>query len=310
MKILNYLFLVALMLNSASAQNVGAWYTTIKVINETGQPVVNATAQMQWYVNAPDGTLTFDQTEGLTDTNGIFTTSHKANGSITLGFFASKTGYYSTGTSHQLATKYYDDPAKWNHNVTLLLKKVGKPVAMYAKRLNTHAPDLDKPIGFDLELGDWVAPYGRGVNSDINFTGHFDKHADGESDFTLTVGFPKDGDGIKEFYVPEAELGGGLRSPNEAPKDGYKPQWVQTDNRKPGKPIETNQDPNRNYLFRVRTVKDHEGNIVSAHYGKIYGDFMQFTYYLNPTPNDRNIEFNPKQNLLQGLQSFEQVAQP
>ena len=69
-------------------------------------------------------------------------------------------------------------------------------------------------------------------------------------------------------------------------------------------------DPNRNYFFRVRTAKDHEGNIVSAHYGKIYGDFMQFTYYLNPTPNDRNIEFDPKQNLLGGLQSFEQVSAP
>jgi hypothetical protein len=31
---------------------------------------------------------------------------------------------------------------------------------------------------------------------------------------------------------------------------------------------------------------------------------------MNPTPNDRNIEFDPKQNLLQGLQSFEQVGQP
>jgi hypothetical protein len=66
----------------------------------------------------------------------------------------------------------------------------------------------------------------------------------------------------------------------------------------------------KEHFFWVRTVKDHEGNIVSAHYGKIYGDFMQFTYYLNPTPNDRNIEFDPKQNLLQGLQSFEQVSAP
>jgi hypothetical protein len=60
----------------------------------------------------------------------------------------------------------------------------------------------------------------------------------------------------------------------------------------------------------VRTVKDHAGNIVSARYGKIYGDFMQFSYYLNPTPNDRNIEFDPKQNLLGGLKSFERVSAP
>jgi hypothetical protein len=37
---------------------------------------------------------------------------------------------------------------------------------------------------------------------------------------------------------------------------------------------------------------------------------MQFSYYLNPTPNDRNIKFDPKQNLLGGLQSFERVSAP
>ena len=55
---------------------------------------------------------------------------------------------------------------------------------------------------------------------------------------------------------------------------------------------------------------DYSGNIVSAHYGKIYGDFMTFKYYLNPTPKSRNVEFDPKQNLLGGLQSFEQVSAP
>jgi len=69
-------------------------------------------------------------------------------------------------------------------------------------------------------------------------------------------------------------------------------------------------NPNRIYYFRVRTKMDENGNVVSAHYGKIYGDFMQFRYYFNPTPNDRNIEYDPKQNLLGGLQSFEQVTAP
>ena len=48
----------------------------------------------------------------------------------------------------------------------------------------------------------------------------------------------------------------------------------------------------------VSTVLDANGNVKSALYGKIYGDFMKFTYYLNPTPNSRNMEFDPKNNLL------------
>ena len=78
----------------------------------------------------------------------------------------------------------------------------------------------------------------------------------------------------------------------------------------------------QNYFFRVRIKKDDRGNIFSALYGKISGDFNQedggyvvrgwlsFTYYLNPTLNDRNMEFNSKQNLFKNLPSLEQVSTP
>ncbi len=181
---------------------------------------------------------------------------------------------------------------------------------MYAKSVRTYVPDVDKPIGYDLMVGDWVGPFGKGINADIRYTGHFDKYTNGESDFTLTVTFPNSGDGIQEFTVPEPEKGSGLRSAHEAPENGYQSKWMQTDNRAPGKPIETNRDANRNYYFRVRTKVDDRGNIVSAHYGKIYGDFMTFTYYFNPTINDRNVEFDPKQNLFTNLKPGEGVNEP
>ena len=119
----------------------------------------------------------------------------------------------------------------------------------------------------------------------------------------------------KNFSAPasvqEAKEGvSDLRSSQEAPADGYQSKWIQTDNRKQGQPTETNRDLHHNYFLRVRTVLDHQGNVVNALYGKIYGDFMQFRYYLNPTPNSRNIEFDPKQNLLHGVKSFEQVNAP
>ena len=69
-------------------------------------------------------------------------------------------------------------------------------------------------------------------------------------------------------------------------------------------------NPNLNYYFRVRTKVDDGGNIVSAYYGKIYGDFMQFSYYLNPTPNSRNVEFDPKRNLMTHLKFDEGVSAP
>ena len=74
--------------------------------------------------------------------------------------------------------------------------------------------------------------------------------------------------------------------------------------------MESNWDEYRNYYFRVRTKLDENGNVVSARYGKIYGDFMQFSYYFNPTPNDRNVEFDPKQNLMTNLKPDEGVNEP
>ncbi|HTR43604.1 MAG TPA: hypothetical protein VMH87_18480, partial [Pseudomonadales bacterium] len=256
---------------------------------------------------------TYGEIKGMTDMNGIFSASH-TDSSWDLAITAKKTGYYTTRIGHELYVPGQFDASKVaanrNTTMTFLLKKIEKPIPMQAKSLNTHVPDLDKHVGYDLMLGDWVSPYGKGVNADINFMGHFDKRDGGESDFTLTVTFPKSSDGIQEFTVPDTEKGSGLRSPHEAPTEGYQSQWVQFDNRKPRRPIKTNRDPHHNYFFRVRTVADDKGNIVSAHYGKIYGDFMEFKYYFNPTPNDRNVEFDPTKNLIKNLKPLEEVKEP
>jgi len=37
---------------------------------------------------------------------------------------------------------------------------------------------------------------------------------------------------------------------------------------------------------------------------------MGFDYYLNPTPNDRNVEFDPKRNLMKNLKPLEEVTEP
>ena len=56
--------------------------------------------------------------------------------------------------------------------------------------------------------------------------------------------------------------------------------------------------------FRIRTQKDESGSVTNCFYGKIYGEFewfpdyyhtphikeVKFTYYINETPMDRNLE--------------------
>lgn len=57
-------------------------------------------------------------------------------------------------------------------------------------------------------------------------------------------------------------------------------------------------------VLRTRCRYDEKGNLISCHYSKIYGkieirSYFQFRgYAFNPTPNDPNLEFDVKRNLL------------
>jgi len=318
MKIKNFvsiatLFFVVTSCSLAQLTNLPTkpWSATIKVVGENELPA-NAVDIAVAYTKPPysfsDNPIYHGIISGITDSNGIFSATHDDR-SGSLGFSVNKQGYYTTRSACRLS-----DPEESandrNISITLLLKKIGQPTAMYAKLVNLGVPDFDKPLGFDLMIGDWVAPNGTGINTDIIFTGHLDKRAKNDSDYKLIVSFPNAGDGIQEFVVQESAKGSELRSPHETPLNGYQPEWTQTKTRRPGKPLQTNWNMSRNYFFRVRTKLDDKGNVVSAHYGKIYGDFMNFTYYLNPTPNSRNIEFDPKQNLIKSLKSDEGVQAP
>ena len=73
-------------------------------------------------------------------------------------------------------------------------------------------------------------------------------------------------------------------------------------------------------IIRALSVVDDKGNLVQANYGKIYGPVefgtigpktvLKMNYYFNPTPNDRNMEFDPSNNLFKNLKSSEEVRQP
>jgi hypothetical protein len=77
------------------------------------------------------------------------------------------------------------------------------------------------------------------------------------------------------------------------------------------------------YVFRIRSETNTEGIVTSAYFGKIpgsieyvgasesgKGSWLRFTYYLNPIPNDRNLEFDPERSLFRNLKSTEQVTAP
>lgn len=278
------------------------WAATLKIVDESGAIVPEAEV-IVYYGQS-------HSISGPSDQNGNFAATH-LDAVENLEFEASQTGYYPYREEYHMGRNY--QPEKWNIGRTIVLKKIIHPIPMFAKTVNLGIPASDKPVGFDLEAGDWVSPYGHGVQADFIFAGHRERRSKDDTDYKLSVTFPNAGDGIQEFSVPAYYLdthGSALKSNEQAPTNGYQPEWIQTKTRRPGKPLVTNWKLNRNYYFRIRTKLDEHGNVISCNYGKIYGDFMYFTYYLNPTPDDPDVEFDVQHDLLRGLTYMQEPIDP
>ncbi len=173
---------------------------------------------------------------------------------------------------------------------------------VYKKRKWMKCPAFRSPVSFDLEVGDWVAPHGKGKSSDFTFnitTGSDPSHAD----YSLT--FPNLNDGIMEFKFTD-DTHPNFNWPYVAPESGYLNEIKKYKTYKTPSHPETNLKRDAiNYIFRVRTQTDEKGKITSACYGKIKGDIdltttgqLQFEYWFNPVPNQKSLEYNGK-NILE-----------
>jgi hypothetical protein len=269
---------------------------TFKVVDENGNPIKDARARLYYYTESDFGNSVSTNATGLTDSRGVFFASVQPSSSG-VAMIVNKDGYYESRQGMELYDREEYDPVKWHPKPTFVLKDIRKPIPMYAGRVNGGPPTNGQPVGLDLMIGDWVAPSGRGRTADIIFLREYARRSPSDYDYKLTISFPDAGDGLQPFAAA-AGPSSGLLSPHEAPESGYNSPFVRADVKHQPKRGENDYDPNRNYFIRVRTTLDESGKVKSALYGKIYGDFMQFVYYLNPTPNDRTIEFDTKRNLL------------
>ena len=215
MKYLTHLVLASITINYACAQValVGhEWNVTFKVVDEAGQPVANTKAGVGYYSKSQPASI-----DGLTDTNGVFTASHYAYSGI-LGFAVEKSGYYTTRETYDLGFTY--DAVKWNPLQTIILRKIGKPIAMYARKVQVEIPEIDNPIGFDLTVADWVAPHGKGIQSDFIFQVQRRWISRNDFDSSVKITFLHHGDGLVPVSTP-LNQGSKLRMPAIAPANGY-----------------------------------------------------------------------------------------
>jgi hypothetical protein len=324
---LKIFFLFGGLLAAGAATNVAVSHyelpvakLTIRVVDENQQPVANANV---WLAFKDRATFKDQNIRGLTDVNGLFTAEGGCD-AAGIGCGITKEGYYSGGApipKFQELDEILNRRKPWNETYTAILRPIGKPVALYAKKAETEIPALNQPCGYDLEKGDWVMPYGKGMKKDFIFTVRQEIRGlqDYDVQAEMTSSSPLDGlHDVPNPVVPYSVL----KWEREAPEDGYQPKSQLQNTWLSGKKLTRSfksQDVWEGYFYRVRTVEQN-GKIVSAHYGKIRGGIavyahdpkpkVVFTYYYNPTPNDRNLEWDTKRNLFGGLTDDEIPRQP
>ncbi len=278
----------------------------VHVRNPDGSPVEGATVHLA----LPRYRLgdQYQSAQSTTDREGTSIVSGIAQQDYVVS--VEKPGYYRTqgprrGINDEKSFQQY---AVGVQKIDMELRPIVNPIVGISRDVDRRPlPNVDGPIGFDLELGDWVSPHGKGRSADFIFEleGRFSSSRDYDQRFTLRFGRPHDG--ITVFNHPRT-VGSAFKWPYEAPRLGYESsrtwflKWSFTQGSR-GTTIDLSGETN--YIFRVRSEVDEAGNVIRAWYGVVSGDFIpvggnqdlgrniSFTYALNPD-GTRNLEFDPE----------------
>jgi hypothetical protein len=215
--------------------------------------------------------------------------------------------------------------------INALLKPIKNPIPMVARNeTGLEIKEFDKEYQFDFEVGELLPPHGKGIHPDIRVIMKGTRVDNGPNefediDYQASIRFSNPLDGFIEFAVQpkDSAVGSSFISDYLAPDAGYLPTlerkavWGKARSL-PGYWEYLNSTERKAYYFRVRTQTDATGKIISAHYGKILGPLKLLPVlknhaafkkaikanlsiselYFNPTPNDRNVEFDTKRNLV------------
>jgi len=291
----------------------------IRVVDDQSAPVSGASAKIAFVMFRNETDIEY---AGVTDKNGRFSASGRGEHSVFVE--ASKEGYYLARLRRL--------PKDNDLDLVAVIPRILNPVPLYTNRANPGIPVQNEWLGYDFEVADWVAPHGKGKISDLRFRfrnqfkGYDDsvknlaeeiasskrgyaarkeewteekfKRDAGKWDAELEISFPAEKEGLFEEtrFLDYSQL----KLPHAAPVEGYVPTWRYTSNSYSPRTARENVG----FFLRTRVKLDEKGNIVSANYTKLMGDIycaptgvLLFTYYFNPTANDRNLEFDPKKNL-------------
>ena len=271
-----------------------------RVVDDGGVPVPNASAHV-WFrsYGRPQ-----DKADWVvrTDTNGMFAAEHRFNELFSVGI--DKEGYYHTHDeiNYLSMTELPVVDGKWQpygETRTVVLKKIRNPIRLRdpSARYRYSYPDSGKWAGFDLVCGDWMPPMGNGKRADMMIRYVREPRPNGYFK-SLDISFTNNP--YAGVYLMDKDSYSEMDSVYEANTNG---EYVgslryEFERTAKGNHMISELGYGQYLVFRIRTEVDDDGNLISAHYGRIMGALQYLEkggmvlgpVFFNPTPNDTNLE--------------------
>ena len=296
----------------------------VTVTDSDGLPVSNAVVCLGFsaghIVFAPGRSYDY---EAKTDVHGK--AEIKFNGkSSQFGWSVQADGYYRSGPHDESLRVEVTQIPPIFYTVTMLEHEIERnvtiwkhvnPQPMYSYHL-TNATDFRKKVpaisgryGFDLKLGDWLPPLGKGVVADFYYV--------------RNIGEESMEDGSVAWLEFDAGCGayfGKQTGCKEFPSTYCANTNAVFKNRLPFAFVNRNSDDMRidwrditagdEYMvLRTRVKLDHDGNVIEANYSKILGPFRFCRFVKTPCVvfnhrvNDPNLESDCHRNMLKQFNS-------
>ena len=272
------------------------------VHDDDGNPVEGANVRVVLGMN-----FDVNLVDGVTSEKGEFLIEGKTTG-YGIKIFVSKPGWYESRSelclvdgsgAYQVVSGKWQP---WGERRNILFRKIHNPVLPDNILKILRVPETNEWIGVDLEMADWIHPYGKGRRTDFEMRTFWDGLPPAES---LVCRYEIRVCGVGNgYYVGKKATDSYYTEVYRADKDnGFALQTLESSYR--GNPRSMDFWKQHEAVFRVRTILDEEARVLSANYAALRycaispgangrGAAIEFRRVFNPEANYTNLE--PKLN--------------
>lgn len=285
----------------------------VNVHDESGHPVTNAIIKIETlkklFMGAGSKPSDFRTITAHADSNGVVSVKFDVV-STDSTYRLSADGYYQT-PYHDIYYKmkkdhlFYVELAEHEKEESVVMRKIRNPIPMFGygppSWLGTKLP-LHGEYGFDMVVGDFLSPHGKGEVADFYILKNYDERTRTGKSALLFKGRGNGAYKIKAFTDSRFRSCYAADT-NAVFETEFRHEYVTLENRSGWREV-CDVDEDECLILRTRCQYNEKGELVSCHYSKIYGkieirSYLNFrAYAFNPTPNDTNLEFDTRKNLL------------